>query len=165
MGPPLATGINKIHFRPTKKPMTPQALRSRITKLPPAPPITMSFERALREAGVWGLSEVWYSTQKEHWLGWLAEYDGPGFYNRVQWDRSAQFAYNHIVCPPMVLWLGEAVGVPESIVRQARRAALTAGPSLAGMSGAIRRTIPWSLIESRLHAVQMKSTASTLVSK
>jgi hypothetical protein len=150
-------GVNKIEVRTTKKPMTPKVLRSRIAKLPPTTPITMSFERTLRRAGIWGLSKVWYSTQKEHWLGWLAEYDGPGFYSRVQWDRPAQFAYNHIVCPPMVLWLGEAVGVPEPIVHQARRAALTAGPSLAAMSGAIRRNIPWSLIESRLHAVQTRS--------
>lgn len=25
---------------------------------------------------------AWYDTQKEHWLGWLADYDGPGYYGR-----------------------------------------------------------------------------------
>ena len=24
----------------------------------------------------------WYKTQKEHWLGWLREYHGPGCYGR-----------------------------------------------------------------------------------
>ncbi len=51
---------------------------------------------------------VWYTTQKEHWLGWLGEYDGPGGYGRVPGKkRDAKFAYNHIVNPEMLLWLFE----------------------------------------------------------
>jgi hypothetical protein len=65
---------------------------------------------------------VWYTSppQKEHWLGWLREYDGPGAYSRQNADRSAELVYNHIVCPPMVLWLGEASGVPKSKVAEAK---------------------------------------------
>jgi len=52
---------------------------------------------------------VWYTTQKEHWLGWLHEYDGPGAYGRIPGkQRDAKFAYNHIVEPKMLLWLIEA---------------------------------------------------------
>lgn len=55
---------------------------------------------------------VWYMTQKEHWLGWLREYDGPGAYGRIAGkQRDARFAYNHIVEPKMLLWLIEAAGV------------------------------------------------------
>lgn len=46
----------------------------------------------------------WYRTQKEHWLGWLAEYQTPGGYGRTpDLSRGAQYAYNHILCPPMLL--------------------------------------------------------------
>ena len=30
----------------------------------------------------YGDPNVWYPNQKEHWLGWLREYDGPGAYDR-----------------------------------------------------------------------------------
>ena len=54
---------------------------------------------------------VWYRTQKEHWLGWLGEYHGPGAYGRApSEERDARFVYNHIVCPEMLLWLIEASG-------------------------------------------------------
>jgi hypothetical protein len=28
------------------------------------------------------IKKAWYRTQKEHWLGWLREYNGPGYYSR-----------------------------------------------------------------------------------
>lgn len=97
-----------------------------------------------------GQDSPWYSTQKEHWLGWLKEYSGPGYYGRKNWNRDAEFAYNHVVCPPMVLWLGEAFGISPILVRKAKKAALDAPPSLPAQSAAIRTVIPWSMIESRL---------------
>jgi hypothetical protein len=40
----------------------------------------------------------WYTTQKQHWVGWLGEYQGPGFYGRRTGSRrDAEYAYNHIV--------------------------------------------------------------------
>jgi hypothetical protein len=78
--------------------------------------ITTAFEHALTKRDTWSANEVWYKSQKEHWLGWLSEYDGPGFYGRkTNGSRSAEYAYNHIVCPPMVLWLAEASGVEKSV--------------------------------------------------
>lgn len=49
----------------------------------------------------------WYTTQKQHWLGWLSHYHGPGAYGRKPGlpKRAARFASNHIVCAPMLLWL------------------------------------------------------------
>src|ERR1700691_1538219 len=118
--------------------MTPQALGRKIKGFEATPPVTLSFERA-------------YRSQKEHWLGWLSEYDGPGAYGReTSVVRSAEFAYNHVVCPPMVLWLGEASGVKTSLMIQAKKAALGASRKLQGKCAAIRRIVPWSKIEESL---------------
>ena len=130
--------------------MTPQKLAAHIRKLRKRAPITASFERILARRGIWSNSSVWYSTQKDHWLGWLSEYGGPGYYGRKNSRRSAEYAYNHIVCPPMVLWLGEASGIPKAKVAAAKRAALSARPHLPAKSAAIRTFIPWEMIEIRL---------------
>lgn len=48
----------------------------------------------------WTLPGVWYRTQKEHWLGWLRDYDCPGAYGRkVTGGRDSHFVYNHVVNP------------------------------------------------------------------
>ena len=77
-------------------------------------------------------------SQKQHWIGWLREYTGPGYYGRKNRHQSAEFVYNHIVCPPMVLWLGEVTGVQRDESLEAKRAALSVGPSLPALSAAIR---------------------------
>ncbi len=51
--------------------------------------MTDSHERALNGPGP---RTSWYETQQEHLLGWLREYEGPGYYNRAKWDRTAEFA-------------------------------------------------------------------------
>jgi hypothetical protein len=130
--------------------VTPRALRSKIPTLPDRPPITTKFERELEKVSTWNREKVWYASQKEHWLGWLGEYRGPGFYNRKAWERTAEFVYNHIVCPPMVLWLGEASGVPTNLIRKAKDAALTAGPNLAAKASAIRKIVSWEVVELHL---------------
>ncbi len=90
--------------------------------------------------------QVWYTTQKEHWLGWLREYDGPGAYGRVPGkQRDARFAYNHIVEPKMLLWLIEAAGVSKDLVEATQRASAE-GASLMQKSGAIRRVAPWTVL-------------------
>lgn len=89
---------------------------------------------------------VWYTTQKEHWLGWLREYDGPGAYGRIPGkQRDAKFAYNHVVEPKMLLWLIEAAGVSKDLVEAAQRASAE-GTSLMQKSGAIRRVVPWTVL-------------------
>jgi hypothetical protein len=129
--------------------MTPQQLSAKIRKLRPRLPMTTQFERILVQRGLWSNDGVWYKSQKQHWIGWLRDYSGPGYYGRKNSKRSAEFVYNHIVCPPMVLWLGEASGIPKASVAKAKLAALSAG-SLQAQSAAIRRIIPWEVIESCL---------------
>jgi len=84
----------------------------------------------------------WYTTQKEHWLGWLGEYHGPGAYGRkTKTKRDARYAYNHIVEAKMLLWLIEAAGVKAELVRTARLAC-TRASSLQQKSAAIRKLVP-----------------------
>lgn len=129
--------------------MTPEALRRHIQKLHEAQPIAESLERSLNRLQP-SVRPTWYSSQKEHWLGWLGDYDGPGFYGRRNWDRSAAFVYNHVNCAPMVLWLAEALAMPKAAVRAAAREALDAGPGPGSRSAAVRRVLPWIELERRL---------------
>jgi hypothetical protein len=135
--------------------MTPLALAKRIRKLRSHPPITAELERAMKARG--GTRKVWYRSQKEHWLGWLSEYGGPGYYGRKISSRSAQFVYNHVNCAPMVLWLGEASGVPKPQLKSAKRAALRANPSPAAEAAAVRKIIPWSAIQTLLEGASRPS--------
>jgi hypothetical protein len=64
----------------------------------------------------------WYRTQKEHWIGWLFEYNGPGAYGRQTLEgRDAKFVYNHVVEPELLLYLAKASGVPSGRVASARK--------------------------------------------
>ena len=131
--------------------MTPSALARKIRRLPVRAPITASYERALMADGVWSNEGVWYTTQKKHWLGWLSEYDGPGAYGRkTRSGRSAEFVYNHVNCPPMLLWLAEAAGLPKRDVLLAKHSALSIRRNRGTHCATIRRSIPWAMIEARL---------------
>ena len=97
------------------------------------------------------------ASHRSHWSGWLADYDGPGYYNRrvPKVPRSMAYIYGHIHCAPMLLWLAEAAGVPAGAVREADgvlRALTGQGLSeshpRAGI--AVRKVLPWSLVEAAL---------------
>ena len=61
---------------------------------------------------------VWYRTQKEHWSGWLEEYDGPGAYGRQnKHKRNARFVYNHVVCPGLLLYLIRAIPLDDELIK------------------------------------------------
>ena len=130
--------------------MTPPQLAAKIRKLRANVPMTSGFERVLTKRGIWSRSHASYTSQKGHWLGWLSEYGGPGYYGRKNSHRSAEFVYNHVVCPPMVLWLAEASGISKARVAKAKETALSASPQLQAQSAAIRRVVPWKMIEDRL---------------
>lgn len=109
--------------------MTVTELRRAIKRLPSDPPVHNP--------------RKWYRTQKEHWIGWLSEYDTPGAYNRKTTSpQDAQSVYNRIVEPKMLLWLAEAAGVDPSKVEEAKRQAGTA-TSMMQASGRVCRLIPW----------------------
>ena len=131
--------------------MSPRELARRITLISAKPLVTDGYERALRARGLFNAEEVWYKSQKEHWLGWLAEYDGPGGYNRKNWrGRSAEFVYNHLGNPVMLLWLAEVAGVPKAKLLSARRAAFSVRLHRASHCAVLRKIIPWQVVEDRL---------------
>ena len=88
----------------------------------------------------------WYTTQKQHWLGWLKYYHGPGGYGRKSATRrDAEFAYNHIVNYLMLLWIIEAAGVDPKLVKTARRNSAT-GKTLQQKAAAVRNIVPWDVL-------------------
>ena len=135
---------------------TPAQLRRVIAQLPSEHPFTDGFsakwERSRPSAGrQQERRDVWYETQHQHWLGWLDDYDGPGAYGRQDGPRSAEFVYNHVVNPQMLIYLAEALEIEVAILRSAQRDALTKNTMMA-MSAAFRRVVPWCVIEAAIAA-------------
>jgi hypothetical protein len=126
---------------------TPFELCRLIARLPPHQPLTVKFERELATRGLAKPSN--HANQREHWLSWLREYNGPGYYSRCHWDRPAEFVYNHIQCAAMLHWLGEAIGVPKGTLTRAAKETLRAGRNGAAQCAAVRTHIPWQLILGR----------------
>lgn len=110
--------------------MTPAKLRNRIERLP------------ARANG----------TMKDGLSRWLAEYNGPGFYGRTNWNHSAEFAFNHLQSAPALLSLAKAAGVPRFALRKAKAASLRAGANKASQGAAVRSVLPWCLVEALLRA-------------
>lgn len=96
--------------------------------------------------------DPWYKSQKEHWLGWLGDYDGPGFYVRkTHAGRDARYIYNHIMCSPMLLYLPEVLGVSIELIRNAYDTVIKASePKMAKQCRIIRSIIPFELLEPKL---------------
>ncbi len=143
--------------QPRSRPLilTPQQLRSVIRQLSPVSPKTDHFSARWRrldakDGGQQKQKKVWYRTQHEHWLGWLRAYSGPGAYQRKDWSRSAEFVYNHIVNPQMLVYLAEAAKIPRAKLTQAMSEALANRSTMSSMSSAIRRVIPWPVVHAAL---------------
>jgi len=93
---------------------------------------------------------IWYTTQKQHWLGWLGDYESPGAYGRKTGvKRDAKFAYNHVVCPELLLYLIRAIPLHSELIEAAEKA-YTVGSSQMEKSGAIRKVVPWEEIHQTL---------------
>lgn len=115
-----------------QKEITIEKLRNAIKKLPEDEPKIQS--------------GVWYKTQKEHWLGWLKAYRGPGAYGRQGGEnREARFAYNHVVNYQMLTYIIEAAGVDPKLVKMAK-AVVDENKNLQANAGAIRKIVPWEVL-------------------
>lgn len=132
---------------------TPKALFERIELLSPKSPLSDAFasrwnrqssDPALREGAF-----AWNTTQHGHWLGWLAAYDRDA-HGPKEANRSAEFVYNHIHNPQMLIWLAEAVGLSSRRIELATAAALANTKSLATMAAAIRKVVTWRTVERAL---------------
>lgn len=89
----------------------------------------------------------WFTNEREHLMGWLSEYDGPGAYARMNPGRDAKFFYNHFNDPYGLSWLAEALGVQGELVQQGIDAVEAASPRGSAKSGAFRKVVLWSEIE------------------
>ncbi len=133
---------------------TPKALFERIELLSPKSPLSDAFAARWNGQTADGASPrerafAWNPTQHGHWLGWLAGYDRDA-HGSKEATRSAEFVYNHILNPQMLIWLAEAVGLSSRRIELATTAALANTKSLATMSGAIRKVVSWRTVERAL---------------
>lgn len=129
--------------------MDAKGLRAVIQKLPNHGKYSQKLEAHKRLA----INRIpWYKSQKEHWLGWLGDYDGPGFYQRkTHAGRDAKYIYNHIMCSPMVLYLPEALGLSTELIRNAYDAVIKVNdPKMAKQCAIVRSIIPFELVEKEL---------------
>ena len=91
-----------------------------------------------------------YRTQKAHWLGWLDSKSTTGTYQRQDApNRGAKYVYNHIMEPKMLLWLIAALDFQTGLVERAKEEAKTQ-KSMAGSCAAIRKVVPWQVLEKSL---------------
>ncbi|MGP3789336.1 hypothetical protein [Pseudomonas sp. B392_1p] len=91
-----------------------------------------------------------YTTQRDHWLGWLDPNNKAGKYARSSGpSRDAKYAYNHIMEPKMLLWLISASGLPNSELEKAREEAQEK-KAFGSKCAAIRRVVPWERIVTAL---------------
>jgi hypothetical protein len=100
------------------------------------------------------MSENSHDDQQQHWLGWLKHYNSEGYYGRKNVNvMDAKLVYNRIVCPPMVLWLAEALRVSKPLITEAFTSALERS-TLASQSAAIRKVIPWEMVDEKLRGTR-----------
>lgn len=98
-----------------------------------------------------------YTTQKDHWLGWLNPAAGTGTYSRSGGpDRDARDVYNRIAEPKLLLWLAESAEVSSSLI-MAAKADAEGKLKLNSKAAAIRKHISWSVIAEALHRRQAES--------
>lgn len=111
-------------------------LRKRIKQLPPGRDVSA-------EGHGW-------STHKEHWLRWLKGYHSPGAYGRkITHGRDAEFSYNHVMNPEMLLYLIRQSGVSKRTLSKAINAAASK-PNWAEKVAVIRETVPWEHVAEKL---------------
>lgn len=86
-------------------------------------------------------------TEREHMVIWFQanETKGSGSYSRSEPNHSAKRCYNSLMNAGSLLWIAEAVGVEESLVEQAYKAAVEAG-DYRRACGAIRKIITWDTV-------------------
>lgn len=129
--------------------MNANALRTLIAMLPAPQSVTDAFERRRPATG-----NVWYTSQKEHLLGWLGDYHTPGAYGRQTPGKDAKHFYTHFQCVQGLMWLAEALGEDEVTLKRAIQEVDAAGRNSAAQSGAFRRVVPWSRIEALIKQTQ-----------
>lgn len=99
------------------------------------------------------IKNVFWKNQKDHLLPWLDAQatTGSGSFTRRKPNTDAQTMYAHLSCPECQLWLAEAAGVDVDLIQKAADDAKKLD-KVVSRAALIRRTIPWSTIETALLA-------------
>ena len=72
--------------------------------------------------------------------------NAPGAYNRAHPSTSSKHFYNHFRCAAGLVWLAEALGEDELVLRAGVEAIRSAGPNPSSQCAAFRRVVPWARI-------------------
>lgn len=116
----------------------------KLRKLKIPTPITEKFEGKDKSDFV---KTTWYENQGEHWQGWVNGYEGAGAYNRKDNKRTPKFIYNHIMCPPMFIWMAETVGIDNAIILEMVKEA-SKTEKYQEQCKIMRHFLPWEMIEN-----------------
>jgi hypothetical protein len=84
-----------------------------------------------------------YKTFQEQWIGWLNQYDGPGYYGRADGKRDARWVYQHLNNGNMIVWLNEAGGESPHAVAAAIEDMVHNGPIPQSQAKIARLHLPW----------------------
>lgn len=89
-----------------------------------------------------------YDTHKDHWLGWLSEYNNSdgGYYGRSDTTiRDARTVYQRIGCGEMLIWLAEAAGESPVAIRMTINAIgdRDSGRTTHAQAKIVRSRHPW----------------------
>jgi hypothetical protein len=84
-----------------------------------------------------------YKTFQEQWIGWLKEYDGPGYYGRADGKRDARWVYQHLNNGNMIVWLNEAAGETPHTIIATIEDMVRNGPIPQSQAKIARSHLPW----------------------
>lgn len=136
-------------------------LLSIVKRLPAVTPIADAYDAGYRAER--RRKNVYYDRQKQHVVAWLREAGGAGYYGRQKPITHAKAFYNNFKCVAALIWLAEALGVPDRHILDGVRAVEEGSRNPASECGAFRAHVPWDMIGARL-AQRKKSRASWLSS-
>lgn len=142
----LVAGIRERMLRLDS--FTPEWLSNAIRQLPSDVPVSLNTQ---------GYNQ--YTTQKDHWLGWLNPAAGTGSYpRRTGANVAAKTVYNRIGEPKMLWWLAYAAGVDQSLLDEAQGRTDPQKP-LSSQCAEFRKLVPWrTLAESLELAIQNQTS-------
>lgn len=121
-------------------------------------PLSDEFEVKSKDI-TWRQETRWYETQGEHWQNWIGNHFGfwgfffnifgPSGYERSNIKRTSAYIYNHIMCPPMITWLAEALKVDTTLLKTAITEAETT-TQYQKQCGILRKTLTWEIVKKQL---------------
>ncbi|SNU02223.1 hypothetical protein SAMN06298212_1292 [Ruaniaceae bacterium KH17] len=115
-----------------------------LDRLEPVLPISQGLTYAL---GGGSPDASHYAHERDHMTQWFRsqESNGRGAYTRDTPNASAKRTYNRLLNPISVLWIAEALGEDEGVLRQASAAA-QAESNYRSRPATVRKYVPWSRV-------------------